>query len=86
MQAQWLITRDYISEGESKGVSSRSYKGERKALQHKFRMKDDDGNVYYHGVSDDDSAFEPLDHFGMGMAGCTCIEYQNPATKAWEIL
>jgi hypothetical protein len=49
----------------------------------KFRMKDDDGEVYYEGLiafADTDligteTEFRPLDQFGMPNAGCTSIEY-----------
>ena len=53
-----------------------------------FRMKDDDGEVYYVGriiLDDDTSGFEPLDDFGMPNAGCTSIEYREK-TGAWVML
>ena len=41
-----------------------------------FRMKDDDGIVYYHGeIYGNYDGFEPLDDFGMPNAGCTSIVY-----------
>ena len=50
-----------------------------------FRMKDDDGNLYYEGlIFGDYMGFEPLDEFGMPNAGCTIIEY-NIKGK-WERL
>lgn len=52
-------------------------------------MKNDDGIVYYKGLSssnDDETAFNPLDDFGMPNAGCTSIEYYNPKLKIWEEL
>jgi hypothetical protein len=55
----------------------------------KFRMKDDDNNVYYVGrlVGDADSeeGFSPLDDFGTPDAGCTSIEYLKDNGK-WEVL
>ena len=57
-----------------------------------FRMRDDDGAVYYEGRiicdpdSDPESAFRPLDDFGMPNAGCTSIEYKSANTGAWERL
>jgi len=40
----------------------------------KFRMYDDDGNLYYEGrMSGYD--FDPLDDFGMPNAGCTYLKY-----------
>lgn len=63
-----------------------------------FRMKDDDGILYYEGrilekssVTDEyesgfwgkDSELAPLDNFGSPNAGCTQIEYKNKDGK-WE--
>ena len=45
----------------------------------KFRMLDDDGEVYYEGIFVGDDEFQPLDFFGTPTAGCTSIEYWNPA-------
>ena len=51
----------------------------------KFRMKDDDGIIYYHGeIYGDYDGFEPLDDFGTPNAGCTSIEYNEKGE--WEIL
>lgn len=50
---------------------------------HKFRMLDDDGAVYYEGLSSSES-FAPLDDFGGPNAGCTMIEYHN--NGKWEML
>lgn len=48
----------------------------------KFRMYDDDGELYYSGrilhadgYEAPDEGFEPLDDFGTGNAGCTEIKY-----------
>lgn len=55
-----------------------------------FRMKDDDGEVYYEGRiilledADPESEFGPLDDFGAPNAGCTSIEYKTE--KGWEYL
>ena len=48
----------------------------------KFRMKDDDGFVYYEGMifetdMSETTGFEPLDEFGSPNAGCTSIEYME---------
>ncbi len=48
-----------------------------------FRMKDDDGEVYYEGLSGG-MTFNPLDDFGMPNAGCTTIEYLTG--RKWEAL
>ena len=50
-----------------------------------FRMKDDDGKLYYEGVIFGEyTGFEPLDDFGMPNAGCTIIEYN--VNGKWERL
>ena len=59
----------------------------------KFRMYDDDGELYYEGrivfhpdYEAPDMQFEPLDDFGMPNAGCTTIKYRNRNTGKWEVL
>lgn len=54
-------------------------------MGHQFRLLDDDGNVYFHGRSGDDSSFEPLDYAGPRW-GCTEIQYRNEETGAWDSL
>lgn len=51
----------------------------------KFKMYDDDGELYYEGriVGEDYHQLEPLDDFGMGNAGCTDIRYKNEK-GIWE--
>lgn len=42
----------------------------------RFRIKDDDGAVYYSGmIWGDYGGFEPLDGLGAPSAGCTSIEF-----------
>ncbi len=59
-------------------------KGER------FRLKDDDGEVYFEGRflgdASSEDAFGPLDDYGTPDAGCTSIEYFNPAKEKWQAL
>lgn len=96
----WKITRDYIYDpddttiNDKKMVGTKGPRGLDPALEaeldagkgDKFRMKDDDGNIYYHGrIVGDYDGFEPLDDFGMGWAGCTTIEYKNTDGN-WEVL
>ena len=75
----WIITTDRIDNGEKAGTSSRNYNEANAALlRHRFRLLDDDGEIYYEGMSDDcgsQRAFAPLDDFGKGYAGCTEIHY-----------
>jgi len=46
-------------------------------LPYPFKMYDDDGNLYYDGMSSHPDVFAPLDDFGMPNAGCTEIHYRN---------
>lgn len=84
----WTITNDLVDDGKKVGTASVNY-DEAKAtlLKHRFRLLDDDGEIYYEGLSDDcDSqrAFAPLDDFGKGHAGCTEIQYLE--NGAWRRL
>jgi hypothetical protein len=97
----FIITKDVINNGEHKQtgftyISTRHPVGsvEYKALHarllpkciHKFRLLDDDQNVYLHGIStsnDDNRAFIPLDIYQQDL-GCTDIQYFN--NGLWESL
>lgn len=54
----------------------------------RFRLLDDDGEVYYvgrfFGDPDSQEAFGPLDDFGEPAAGCTTIQYHR--NGQWETL
>ena len=57
----------------------------------RFRVYDDDGNLYAEGVanlSDDDSGFGPLHDYAMGAWGCTEIRYweARDGVFAWRTL
>lgn len=96
----WAITIDKIFDPKFDKRSAAGYMcGPRDAkLDHaeiikhpkgqRFRMKDDDGTVYYHGVMVDisghASGFEPLDDYGTPNAGCTTIEYFEKGN--WHML
>jgi hypothetical protein len=104
----WVIDKDHISQdlgivdfkprNDTNLMGPRNISPEaRIALKdgegEKFRMLDDDGEVYYEGriVGGDYMGFEPLDDFGMPNAGCTEIQYQsdpeiNHTGKRWETL
>ena len=45
----------------------------------RFRLLDDDGNVYYEGVisGPDVTGFEPLDDYGGPNAGCTEVQFHE---------
>ena len=88
----WEITKDHIGDGDLDGLSSSFgqpiFRHDYSDLMvHKFRLYDDDGELYYEGVAtnqDCESAFEPLD-WGMANDGCTDIQYLTPSGK-WESL
>ena len=56
-----------------------------KRLDFKFRLLDDDGEIYAYGYSDNDSSFAPLDRYQPDY-GCTEIQYKNPKTGVYETL
>jgi hypothetical protein len=73
------IDRDYISEGdETKRTGSTwSTKAKLEGEKVRFRMKDDDGNVYYGGwLINDPHGIVQYDmlRWGENDAGCTTIE------------
>ena len=56
-------------------------------LPYRFKLYDDDGNLYYEGRSDDrdsEDAFEPLD-WAIDNSGCIWIEYLQDSGE-WEQL
>jgi len=98
----WCITRDFIDDGYSVGVCSPdcAINFNKKTLSSKiseieaempfrFRMLDDDDELYYIGYSSDNetiNAFDALDDFGIPNAGCTEIQYFNQNNGQWEVL
>lgn len=85
----WIITRDRLTPSGKfcrKGTQGPSLAtpADLAKLQagegRKFRMLDDDGEVYYEGrIIGDEGAetdFGPLDDFGTPDAGCTSIQYR----------
>lgn len=84
----WIITHDLLENRTNIDIQSRDYDETMKnKLIHRFRLLDDDGEVYFEGLSDDcnsEKAFAPLDDFGEGYAGCTEIQYR--LDDAWETL
>lgn len=58
---------------------------DKKHMIHKFRLLDDDGEVYAYGVSDDDNSFSPLDYYTYSY-GVTEIQYKNKETGKYETL
>lgn len=88
----WYISKDHIDDGDAVGQWNGHFKDSRletakRVCTHKFRMYDDDGELYYEGYSNDkngEKAFDPLDDFGMPNAGCTEIKYLEKGM--WETL
>jgi len=86
--ASWHITEDKIDGCEAVGQwNSRTLDTLEEVeakCKWKFRLLDDDGEVYYVGYSGNSSSFSPLDDFGMPNAGCTDIQYFE--NGRWESL
>ena len=81
----WIVNYDHLEKKPVAVMSGDFDKGA--VLNQPFRLLDDDGVVYYEGLSDDsdsEAAFAPLDDYGMPNAGCTSIQYKR-GTK-WETL
>lgn len=90
----WVITKDCLPPLEGfksiEGVAGpRGLKLTRQEIEahpkaQKFRLKDDDGELYCEGVFVDLTpdqrcdGFEPLDNYGTGALGATTIEYWQP--------
>lgn len=93
----WIITKDFIADQNAPAPSNQNAVGiigprhakltADEIIHHsegrRFRMKDDDGEIYYEGImvvtpeDGDEGEFRPLDDFGMPNAGATTIEYQR---------
>jgi len=93
----WIIDTDHLASpefGDEAGITGpRSITEEQTAALAagegaRFKMYDDDGELYYSGrfLGDDEAeeAFGPLDDFGMPNAGATTIKYLR--NGIWEIL
>jgi hypothetical protein len=88
----WIITKDIIEDGKCNGtmgpsniapeISDRLKKGEGT----KFRLFDDDGELYAEGlqIEGDSDGFGPLDDFGMPNWGCT--DLKQFINGKWETL
>jgi hypothetical protein len=80
----WIIDIDHIADADAKPASNANavglsgpdhYTGTGQELTHRFRMLDDDRELYYEGRSGNSSDFGPLNDFGMPNAGATIIQY-----------
>jgi hypothetical protein len=101
----WTITKDFIADPAARQPSNANAVGmvgprnakltAEEILRHpqarRFRMRDDDGELYYEGVmvvtpeDGEEAEFSPLSDFGSPNAGATSIEYQGP-DGIWEPL
>ena len=85
----WIITKDLI-DTDAVGVTGPRNVSETATAKleagggFQFRMLDDDGEPYYHGLSSEADTFDPLDDFGTPNAGCTDIQYSGRG--GWESL
>lgn len=96
----WVITFDHLDDQKDQTVGPRtaqvtSVEELRTAypMVRKFRMYDDDGELYYTGFigvsyDDDDTEvlFAPLEDYGTPAAGAVRIDYKHLTTGAWETL
>jgi hypothetical protein len=73
----WIIDKDVID--DVAGGIQGPYKATPQVTNEaKFRLLDDDENIYYYGrIFGDYEGFEPLDDFGMPNAGCVDIQYKE---------
>lgn len=76
---RWEVQKSYIEDpnfGKATKVcvKSRHFDKVDFEMPFKFRMFDDDGNLYYEGVASGKD-LEPLYDYGMPNAGCTYIQF-----------
>lgn len=94
----WIIVKDNIADKEVTPPSNLNAVGmigpydstatpEEIKKGEKFRMSDDDNEIYYYGfIIGDYEGFEPVFDFGMPNAGCVNIEYKNADTGKYEYI
>ena len=73
----WCVVKDNLENKDVLVVGPSSTPLQAHEIIHtgtKFRMYDDDNELYYEGYSTEED-FSPLDDYGMPNAGCTSIEY-----------
>ena len=77
----WVITKDIIGNGEHDGLSGPNGAWVPRATMERegrrFKMFDDDGELYFEGFLLGGNGFEPLDDYGTPGAGCTRIEIES---------
>ena len=83
----WVVTKDHDVVNDCKNATPNQIDQIIKdGFTEKFKMFDDDGELYYSGYAKPDADFDPLDDFGTPNAGCTEIQYYNNKTKKYETL
>lgn len=70
----YIITKIVEPSLKDKELLSRNLSLKSEKHKYKFKLIDDDGFVYYEGLSKNNFSFEPLDNFGKNV-GCTEIHY-----------
>lgn len=78
-----------IRGGKVKGTTHAKESTHAASLVVPFRIKDDDGELYYTGkmtkeLADSPDVLLPLDDFAMPNAGATTLELWNDKTNSWE--
>ena len=95
---RWIIITDHLDETPNPAhwfITADMPPGFTKAmvddLPYEFRLRDDDGELYFSGKcgdlakADQDHAFAPLD-WAMNDSGCTWMEYRKVGEKEWRQL
>ena len=98
----WYISKDKIDNGDAVGewnglFKDQSYYTEegkglakcKEICKKKFRVLDDDGEIYYYGYSNDSDSEKAFLHLMILVcqdAGCTEIQYYDEEKKEWETL
>ena len=70
----FIITNILEPSLEDKELIQKHLSKQNDKYKYRFKMYDDDGNLYYEGLSITNFSFDPLDEMGYS-AGCTEIHY-----------
>lgn len=79
----FIITKDIIDNGVYDNQEFLRVEESKEKCIYPFQLLDDDGELYFEGLSSNSSSFAPLDNFGAGY-GCTEIKYLE--NGVWESL
>jgi hypothetical protein len=78
----WTIDCDYIEPSGRYCRAGRTFGARGVEMPHRWRVLDDDGEIYYAGRCSAPDSFAPLD-WAQPYAGATDIQYLDPATGRW---